>query len=387
MSSLHHGILPPEIWLEVFAHLEGRSYYTPWHTPPFQPTPCVASEGNVGSAYTSVVLVCRNWRSWAIGLLYRNIKVLDAAQLKGSLDVPRAYGQWVRRAVVPYSATVTETCKPMSSTEILSLCPNLEILVRPPYVYGHSPLRGLRFDFDASCPPLLSLKRVDWWHQWEAARSGGINSLTSVLAAAPNLEYLFVGGVPCGPPFHGLVEHIYLPNLHTLRLSINNAMLLHHIVHKWALPALNKLVLDSPILGVMDMLWEVLGPQLEFVEFGKHLRFLLDQALTPCLEGCPSLREISYYLFITTAPNMSPETVYPSITSIDINMSENAFLGDIQHEWEHLERHFEGLAGDMFPNLRLLRVFSMAERMRADDRFILMHQRLRDRGCIVEFVE
>ncbi|KAJ7664951.1 hypothetical protein B0H17DRAFT_1091308 [Mycena rosella] len=385
MSLLHHERLPTELWLEIFTHLDGRtSAYSTWHTP-FQPTPCVASEGNVGSAYTSVVLVCRNWRAWAIGLLYRNIKLLDGIRLKDGIDVPREYGRWVRRAVVPYSTTVTETCRPMSSTEILGLCPNLEVIVRPPY---GTPLSSLRFDFDASCPSSLgSLKRLDWWHHWEASRSGGINSLTSVLGAAPNLEYLFVGGVPYGPPFHGLIEHIYLPNLRTLRLSINNAMLLRHIVQRWALPALNALVLDSPIVGVMDMIWEALGPQLEFIEFGRHLRFFLHQVLTPCLQGCPSLREINYYVFMTAPPEMAPGAIYPSVTAVGINMTENAFLGDAQHEWEHLERHFDALTGEMFPNLRRFRVFTIMERMLTDERFSLVRQRLRDRGCIVEFPE
>ncbi|KAJ7492094.1 hypothetical protein FB451DRAFT_1216958 [Mycena latifolia] len=383
MSLFHHETLPTELWLEILGHLDAHSYST-WH-PPFEPTPCVAAEGNVvGSPYTTVVLVCRTWRAWALALLYRNIKLLDGTQLKGSIDVPRAYGRWVRRAVVPYSTTITETCKPMPSTEMLRLCPNIEVLVRPPHIYGQ---RSLRFDFDASCPALASLKRLEWWHQWDAARSGGINSLTAVLAAAPNLEYLFVGGVPNGTPFHGLVQPIYLPNLHTLRLSINNAMLLHAIAHRWALPAVNHLVLDAPVVGIMGMLWETLGPQLEYVEFGRHLRFLLDEALTPCLRGCPSLHELNYYLFITAPPEVGAEAVYPAVTSIGINMSENAFLGDAQHEWEHLERHFDALAGDMFPNLRRLRIFAVMEHMRVDDRFVLMRRRLRDRGCVVEFLE
>ncbi|KAJ6601279.1 hypothetical protein DFH09DRAFT_1020616 [Mycena vulgaris] len=384
MSFLHHDSLPTELWLEIFTHLDGRSY-TSSHAP-FQPTPGVASEGGVGSAYSAVCAVCRDWRAWAIELMYRNIKISDGVRMNEGLDVPREYGRWVRRAVVPYSTTATETCKPLPSTEVLGLCPNLEVLVRPPH--SHTSSRRLRFEFDATCPALVSLKRLEWWNNWEASRTGGINSITAVLLATPNLEYLFIGGVPYSTaPFYGLVPQIHLPSLRTLRLSINNAMLLQHIVHRWALPALNTMVLDSPIVGAMDMIWETLGPQLEFVEFGRHIRFLLDPALTPCLQGCPSLREINYYVFLTAPPELAPGTDYPSVTSIGINMLGNAFLEETRAEWDHLAQHFDALAGSMFPNLRRLRLFAASEWLLADVRFKSMHQRMIDRGCMVEFLD
>jgi hypothetical protein len=162
-------------------------------------------------------------------------------------------------------------------------------------------------------------------------------------------------------------------------------MLLRHIMHSWSLPALNRLVADSPIVGVMDLVWETLGPQLEFVEFGRHLRFLLDQALTPCLQGCPSLRELNYYIFMTTPPTITPGAVYPSVTYIGINMAQNAFLGDGANEWEHLNGHFDAFSGEMFPNLQTLEVFAPVKWMVKDPRFKSMHQRVIDRGCAVEF--
>ncbi|KAJ7110354.1 hypothetical protein C8R43DRAFT_1042363 [Mycena crocata] len=388
MSPLHHDALPTELWLEIFDHLDGRAYVVS-HAP-FQPLPGLASD--VHSTFTAVVLVCRNWRAWAIALLYRNVKLSESIRFPEVIDVHRRYGQWVRRAVVPYSTTVTETCKPMPCTEVLRLCPNLEVLVRP--LYATSLVRNLRFDFDATCPPLLSLKRLDWFNYREASRSGGINSLTEVLSAAPNLEYLFIGEPRRGDftPFHGLAGSIYLPSLRTLRLHISNVLLLRHITHRWAMPELENLVVDAPpIVGVnsmesMSMIWEALGPQLRVVEFGKHLRFLLDQTLTPCLEGCPALHELNYYIFITSPPIMDdPRAVYESITSIGVHLSETPFLGDTQEEWVQLEQHFNAFAGDMFPNLRHLRLFGMQEWMFVDKRFTSLYQQVGDTGCTIEF--
>ncbi|KAF7347367.1 hypothetical protein MVEN_01492500 [Mycena venus] len=317
----------------------------------FSPFPVSRPKGDVSSAFTTVVLVCRNWRAWAINLLYRNVKLSNSIS-PHDFDVHREYGRWVERAILPYTSTVTESPRPMASTQILAFYPNLEVLVRP--LHRPSPFRSLRFDFDATCPPLVSLRRLDWWNHAEAARSGGINSLTTVLAAAPNLEYLFVGVVrPNFTPFHGLgAARICLPNLRTLRLSMASALLLRHIVVRWSLPALDHLVVDSPLAaGGMDMIWEVLGPQLTVVEFGKHVRFLLEHHISSCLQGCPSLREIDYYLFTTVPPERDSEqmTVYPSVTSIGIHMAEIPFLEDVQDEWEHMGRHFDTFVGGDVP--------------------------------------
>ncbi|KAJ6611474.1 hypothetical protein B0H10DRAFT_2223993 [Mycena sp. CBHHK59/15] len=347
--TFHHETLPTELWLEIFDHLDSRPYAIS-HAP-FQPIPGVGSEGSVSSAYTSVVRVCRNWRAWAVGLLYRNVKLSEGVKIRQVIDRHQIYGRWVRRAIVPYSTTVTESCKPMPSTQILGLCPNLEVLVRPPY--APTPLRNLRFDFDATC-----------------LADGGINSLTAVLSAAPNLEYLFIGGGISGftPGFHGLSSQTDLPNLRTLRLNIANAMLLRHIMHRWALPALSNLVVDSPMAGIgMGMIWEALGRQLRVVD-------------------CPALEEINYYVFITTPPDIVPDVVYPSVTTIGIHASENHFLGNAEDGWVHLERHFAVFASGIFPKLQRLRLFGTLEwpSILADSRFSAMHQRLKDQGCRLE---
>ncbi|KAJ7757532.1 hypothetical protein B0H16DRAFT_666522 [Mycena metata] len=171
--ALNHEALPSELWLEIFAHLNERSYTTSYT--PFQPLPGVGSEGDVKSAYTTVVLVCRNWHDWAISSLYRNLKIPDSHSM-WTRNHPE-YGRWVRRAILPSSLTLFASQASLS-VEILGLCPNIEVLIRPQ-------LSQFRFEFDPLCLQLPSLKRLEWWN--------GFNSLLSVLSAAPNLEYLFVG--------------------------------------------------------------------------------------------------------------------------------------------------------------------------------------------------
>ncbi|KAJ7757508.1 hypothetical protein B0H16DRAFT_665903 [Mycena metata] len=256
----------------------------------------------------------------------------------------------------------------MPSTEILSLYPNLQILVRPP----HRPLfRSLTFNFDATCPPLFSLRRLDWWNHADASRSGGINSLIAVLCAAPNLEYLFIGIVRAQfSPFHGLggAGQINLPRLRTLRLSTANSFLLRHIVAQWTLPALGQLGHGHAhhCRGHGRDVGVVRATSSDYMELGKHIRFLLEENIASCLRGCPSLRELNYYVFTTTLPPVDAENIYPSITCIGIHMVEIPFLGELRDEWEHLERHFNVLAGTMFPGLRQLRIYAISDRFLLD---------------------
>ncbi|KAF7302529.1 hypothetical protein HMN09_00887300 [Mycena chlorophos] len=377
--------LPTELWLEVFAHLDERSYVVS-HAP-FQPLPGVAAEGAVSRDMFTVVLVCKAWRAWAIELLYRNFK------LSKNVKVPPAYGHWVRRAVVPYTTTATEIYARPMETEVLNLCPNLEVLVRPPYAPSRT--RDPCFEFDATCPTLSQLKRLDWWNYIEASRSGGINSLASVLQRAPNIEYLFVGGAFShftAVAFHGLKSVICLPRLRTLRINISNALLLRHVMQRWELPALEHLVLDAPLVGVgTDLLWEAVGPRLSVVELGKHVRFLLEQHILPCLRASPQLRELNYYLFLTNAPTLAGDDSlsFPSVECVGVHVAHTPFMGmeNGAEEWEHLGRHVEMWCSDALPNLRRVVVFGRRAALFADERWSAMRRRLEDRRIMLDVLE
>ncbi|KAF7302947.1 hypothetical protein MKEN_01257200 [Mycena kentingensis (nom. inval.)] len=374
-----HHVLPTELWLEVFSHLDARSYAIS-HAP-FQPVPGIAAEGKICRDYLSLILVCRQWRAWAMELLYRNFKLSDANPSEPKL--PLEYGPWVRRAVVPYTSTPTETFKPMPSTEILGRCSNLEVLVRPPL--ARSLFGGPRFEFDATCPSLSKLRRLDWWYHAEASRSGGINSLAAVLALAPNIEYLFVGGATnsFAVAFYRLDNNpIYLPRLRTLRINIANAVLLRHIMYHWAVPVLENLVLDVPF--ATDLLWEALGPRLTGVEFGKHVQFLAEDHLGACLRGCPAVRELNYHILITAPPVLNADVdVFPALESLGVHLTDVPRLEDEAEEWASLARHFDAFCTDAFPNLRTLKLFGLTKGMAAHPRFVEIKKRVQAKGCMV----
>ncbi|KAJ7044981.1 hypothetical protein C8F04DRAFT_1026238 [Mycena alexandri] len=383
--ALNHETLPTELWLEIFAHL-GECPYTTSYTP-FQPL----LGGDVKSAYTSVVLVCRNWHAWAIGLLWCNFKFPDTASTQADdslMDIQRKYGKWVQRVVLPYSSTVTESYKPILSTNMLELYPNLQILIRPPH--RQSPFQTLRYDFDTTCPPLFSLRRLDWWHYSDASRTGGINSLMDVLSAAPNLEYLFVGVEHWQPTYfpHPPLLHIHLTSLRTLRLSVRRqwVRVMDHIL-KLSLPALETLIIDAAVADErMTVMWETFGSQFRVVEFGKGVRFGSGLTCLQTLQTCPSLRELNYYLFKTPLPETGPDIVYPSLTSIGFHVGDISPAEWELVEWEFLEQHFNVLVGGMLPDLRHLRVFGAGEQVFAHIRFRALHERLTAQGYVLEVV-
>lgn len=210
-------------------------------------------------------------------------------------------------------------------------CTRLEVLVRPRCLLTEA----LQFDYEVDCVPLSSLRRLEWWHHTEAERSGGINSLGVVLQHAPNIEYLFIGG------FVGFTQFTYvcLPSLRTLRLHVVNGLLLHQIVSKWILPSMTHVVLDSPLVEQgLQSVWDRFGEQLEVVEFGKHLRFLMSDHLTTCLRGCPALQEIGYYVFFTKVPETTEE--HASIRAVRLHSAVNNFLYTAEEIWAMLDGHF-----------------------------------------------
>jgi hypothetical protein len=282
--------------------------------------------------------------------------------------------------VLPYSSTVTATKpdKPLPSVEILRACKNLETLVRPRLVVPEP----FQFQFDAERIPLLSLRRLDWWHHSEADRSGGINSLAAVLQGSPNLQYLSIGGVT-GHSRISMDSPICLPNLQTLRLYGSNGLLLHFIMERWTLPALAHIVLDSPLYsGGLAEIWVTFGPQLQTIEFGKHVRFLMNDVLTACLQHCQNLTEINYYLFFTSAP--APKITHTSLATIGLHASVNGMFQDGEAVCSHIERHFEMLNIGTFPNLKNIVLYGEWRGIIAHPRLAPMWQTLHKYGFAVE---
>lgn len=284
--------------------------------------------------------------------------------------------------VLPYPSTVTGPSNELESIEILKLCIHLETLLRPPFVLPDS----LRFEFDAGCLPLPSLRRLEWWHHHEAERTGGINSLSTVLRSAPNLQYLFIGGVIGLTRAGTESESLSLPALQTVRLYGINPLLSRQIVLRWSMPALTRIVLDTPLVEPgLRYIWETFGPQLRAVEFGNHLRFLTHDYLTPCWQACPNLNEMNYFIFFTAHPEAT--AIYPSITTIGLHASVNSFLVDGESIWSLLEWHFDAFTGGMLPSLRRLRLHGQWRGIVSHTRFMPLSERMRTRNCIIEFAD
>lgn len=269
--------------------------------------------------------------------------------------------------------------------EILRLCDHLETLVRPRL---HQ-LEEVPFEYDADSVPLPSLKKLEWWQNTSAERSGGINSLADVLLSAPNLRYLFIGNT--GPTPTALdPRRICLPELQTLRLHSITGVLLNQISFRWSMPYLTHVVIDTPPLQAangLNFLWESHGAQLQSVEFGKNLRFLMMDVLTPCLKNCPNLKELNYYALFTTAPDSG--VTHPNLTTVGLHFSRSEIFDDENQMWDLIEQHFENFLGESFPNLRKVSVFGDHQvgdwaDLFCHARFSPLEEGLRVRNCILE---
>ncbi|THG99964.1 hypothetical protein EW026_g2492 [Hermanssonia centrifuga] len=263
---------------------------------------------------------------------------------------------------------------------LLKVCPQLEVLVRPiPALQDE-----LRFELPGEeCPPLTSLKRLDWWHHNDAARCGGVNALTDVLHAAPNLQYLSLGG----DMWLNLLQRkpIELPSLSTLRIRRMNVLFLHQIC-RWSLPSLGHVIIDTYTNHrLFDDFWSTFGDQIKSLELGRSLKFYVLDMVYHVLANCPNLEELNYYVQFTASPHL-PLDRHISLTTVRLHAAPNSFFTEGGNAyWEHIGEHFSAFCQPLFPALKRFVLHGDWEAVRWDSRFRLLTQKLKDRGCIIEF--
>ncbi|KAF8808002.1 hypothetical protein BYT27DRAFT_7097538 [Phlegmacium glaucopus] len=381
-------ILPPELWLEVFEWATHNPLLNVTKSPaPFQPISFhdnIRSDPNLNVRLT-ISLVCRQWKRWAARSLYSDIKIQgdSASGLRKALTTADGYyGEMVRRVVLQYNSTVPGPPNQLiQSIEILKLCPHIHTLLRPRFYRDH--VDRLQFSYETAGVPLPALQRLEWWYHDEAERSGGINSLAAVLHSAPNLSYLFVGGVVGFNRICMQKEPPYLPQLRTLRLSAINGLLLYQIVSRWSLPSLTHIILDYPLTDSgSGFIWNSFGRQLKNVEFGRHLRFFTTDRLSPCLNSCPSLEELNFYLcFTSPAETMQFHT---SLATVRLHATINDFLPDDDAVWDLIDRHFEILCGSNLPALRRIIFYGDCQWILHHHRFISIRDKLQEINRILE---
>lgn len=273
--------------------------------------------------------------------------------------------------------------RPLQSIEILKLCPNLHTLLRPQY---RPVVDGIRFDHEVEGITLPSARRLEWWHHGEAERSGGINSLGHILRNLPSLRYLFVGGVVGAERICSESTPVSLTQLETLRLCIRSGSLFHCILSKWHMPVLRHLIMDSPpVKEGLEAIWEVLGHQLESVGFGQHIRFLMNDNLSPCLQGCPNLKELNYYLLFTTPP--TDVQVHPNLKQVGLHAHVNSLLATGGSAWSLIELHFDMFCGSNFPELQQVILYGDWRPILSHRLFQPIEEKLRKSGKTLQFAE
>jgi len=188
------------------------------------------------------------------------------------------------------------------------------------------------------------LRRLEWCHLSTLDRSGGINSLVDVLSQSPNLQYLFVSGLFCENISLNTQRHPHLPALATLRLRYHNDNFLQ-CVGGWSLPVLKTVILDVAPSWYLNYnsfysdFWGKLGRNLVRVELGKDTHFSSADYISPCLQACPALQDLGYYVFFTAYPRGLPLISHRSLRRVRLHAAPNGTL-DHQEMWHTLRGHF-----------------------------------------------
>ncbi|KIL71584.1 hypothetical protein M378DRAFT_64786 [Amanita muscaria Koide BX008] len=381
--------LPTELLLEIFQWATDCYYPHPCSYSYYSPFQALEDRANPNlKIKRSLSMVCRQWRHLTAQFLYKDVWIGHGAEgLKQALKTARSdggtYADCVERAILPFSSTATDpsnTLTNRASIDIIEACSHLRILVRS----QHPTTGGVRFDFEAQTVSFPSLERLEWWHHNEAERSGGVNSLSTVLSSAPNLTYLFIGGLAGRQIARIGVHSVSLPKLTTLRLRVIDGYILHRIVNSWSLPALSHMVIDAPGWSPvrLPLLWQAFGSQLRTVEFGKHVRFLLDDTVSLCVQNCPALEALNFFLFFTTCPKFVEP--HSCLRRVGLHAADNSIQTDSGTAWTSLDTHFDVLLGDYLPFLRHIVLHGDWSDAVSDPRFesILQHAQTVGR-CII----
>ena len=336
-------LLPLEMWLLILRFaLPLRINFHAEHLP-FEDSRVLPI---TDSDRLSFSLVSRNWNSVVKSLGIDHVSLTGAtdggALLKYLLDDGR--GEHVRRVVLPFSRTTRSAIK--ETIEILATCPSIETLIRP------NPLEGeLRWSFRAPCPRFDNLTRLEWWHNPDAHRSGGINSHYDVFENAPNLEYLAISGT-WNPDVltSRRNREVHLPRLETLRLRRLSTPFIREI-QKWSLPSLFHVISEFGLGGTEGRF----RGQIRTLEFVADMRFYHEDRIGNTLALHPSLEEVHYYVLFTCVPQAM---VGPSgtVKTVGLHAKENPIWTPTDLVG-HVKGHLDFVTGPGFPNLRTLALY------------------------------
>ncbi|KAJ7123945.1 hypothetical protein C8R43DRAFT_1147621 [Mycena crocata] len=378
---------PTEIWRLIFrfATASETSYNVDYM--PFQQTQELqeTSESLQGESRrlqtcTSLVRVSRGFRALAVEFLYEDVRIFDAPGLQSFIaglsrsaqeEGPFALGKYVRRLELPRrrnSFTMPDSqtqmlpfpTHPIRSApdairlvDLLHLCPNLEILVRPclrldaQSITFWASLIGQAFE--GNLPRLMRLE----WHESELDTrfygTGHTDRLREIVLRAPNLRYLFLSS----DRQNSLADLTLPASLHTLRLNrshfhSNNARrTMAKAQHFCHVPNFRNLVLHTTLPPALLDFLAIAGQQLRTLElaFAPQMIFSSSQ-MQRLLSRCPRLEELVYYV---GAPEISPLATFqcPTIRRVRLKVNPD--------EWSPckpvLRSQIDVLEGNSFPEL------------------------------------
>ncbi|KAI0086192.1 hypothetical protein BDY19DRAFT_961809 [Irpex rosettiformis] len=388
MHAVEYPYLPRELWLDIFrwATVSRRTLaltatdYSPFES---DSDPSTWLDEEAIATKRALVRVCKEWRCLARSFLYEDVVLTKGGcDLKCALQETDQDGYWpVRRVCLPYSSCTPWESDLKGASDIVKECPRLEVLVRP--FRQHS--EELIFDISAEdCPCLTALKRLDWWHYNDAARTGGFNSLPDVLDRAPNLQYLSL----TGDLWLNLMrrQRIVLPKLTTLRLRRVNVLFIQELC-RWYMPSLEHVILDTypSAPAQIEPFWEVFGHQITTVELGRSLKFHVLDLVSHVLSHCPNLEELNYYVQFTAAPHLSIDA-HERLHTIRLHASPNEFLtAGGPTFWEHVEEHILAYDKSLFPALRTIVLHGDWKAYLPDPSFDKICSIVAARGCSIAF--
>ncbi|KAJ7761193.1 hypothetical protein DFH07DRAFT_424426 [Mycena maculata] len=409
---------PPEIWRLIlqFATWSDTSFrvdYQPFqHIQELQETAqSERSETLRLQTCLSLMGVSRCFRDMTAEFMYEDVRIHDTQGLKGLLsalarsareDGPHNYGSYVRRLELPQRRTIMLPpseflplpthpipCSPdtIRLADILHLCPNLEILVRPCLILDAQNVifwAGLVGKaFDGSLP---HLKRLEWYETELDERFYGTNHidrLREIVARSPNLRYLFLTSDRPNP-----LAKLSLPSsLRTIRLnrsylpSPHSRKCLVRARHRSDAPNLQNLVLHTMLPTTLLDFLAAVGHQLRVLElaFAPQMVFSSNQ-VQRLISRCPKLEELVYYL---GAPEISPLIDFQCDTVKRVRIKLNP------DEWNPcrpvVRSQVDILTGPSFPALEEVILHDRAQWfLRKDSRSEYL-RRLQRRGCAVNY--
>jgi len=253
---------------------------------PFLPAPKGLMGAHIGLA-AQLVRVCRSWHTLLLPTLCQDIQL-------GRGPIPLL--KHARRVVLSYASTDEST------VEQLRQCTDIRILCRPHWSPQAYYIGGYNQDA-APAIALPSLQRLECDIPPES-NCTGINSLVDTLLQSQNLRYLYLNSRTGIEIPQYLPTRVELPLLETLRIHYQLGYTIQHLLAAWVLPTLKSLILDNPLIHAnLEGFWASVGKTLTRVELGPTSRFQHYDYLDLCLQHCPVLQDLGYYVWAANPPS------------------------------------------------------------------------------------